>query len=141
MGAVNGHKAGESRGCVCGLCKDLEPITPLEAQIEALPKKSTRDRLRRFLAYRGTLTAFAASEGVKIQTAHQFVMRMSRRGGPLFAAIDHARVMRHSGLKDVDLVPCTACSLRGHVAGEPGRCSGLTGTGIGQSAWMAEGGW
>jgi hypothetical protein len=39
-------------------------------------------------------------------------------------------------LSKADLTPCTRCGLRGHVAGEPGRCLGLTGVGIGQSPWM-----
>jgi hypothetical protein len=39
-------------------------------------------------------------------------------------------------LSKADLTPCTRCGLRGHAAGEPGRCLGLTGVGIGQSPWM-----
>jgi hypothetical protein len=39
-------------------------------------------------------------------------------------------------LKDADLIPCKRCGLRGHVAGEPGRCLERDGLGLGQSPWM-----
>jgi hypothetical protein len=39
-------------------------------------------------------------------------------------------------LSGLDLVPCGRCGLRGHEPGEPGRCLGLDGVGIGQSPWM-----
>jgi len=35
-----------------------------------------------------------------------------------------------------DLVPCTACGLRGHVAGDPVRCLHGGSLRIGESPWM-----
>ena len=41
------------------------------------------------------------------------------------------------GLRPIDLVPCKACSLRGHVAGDPDRC--LQPVKLGLGGWQFRG--
>jgi hypothetical protein len=111
----------------------------LDDQLAALRPK-TAARVRRYLASRGSLTAFCAAEGVSKQGFHSSLRYMIDRGGPLAEAID-ARKEGRGGLAPIDLVPCTLCGLRGHLAGDPDRCLYYRGSfGLGGQAAQAQGG-
>jgi hypothetical protein len=59
-----------------------------------------------------------------------------RRGG----AGGPGRPVNAENMTRADLVPCTRCGLRGHVAGDPDRCLRYTGSlGLGGQAWQAQG--
>lgn len=145
MGAVTpvvGHKPGGVPGCRCWPCLALRPApTTLEEQLARL-HIPTRARVLRFLAHRGSMKEFAKAEGFAYASAFQFFWTQVGRGGPLGAAMQRARdIQAGTGMREEDLIPCTRCSLRGHVAGDPERCIGLRGTGLGQSPFMTgEGG-
>lgn len=97
------------------------PVTPaLELELASL-RPGTAARVRRLLEHRGTVAEFAEAEGIFHSHVYGLINRISRRGGPLAAALDRVRV-RGKYLTDEDLTPCTRCGLRGHVAGDPDRC-------------------
>lgn len=104
-------------------------MTRLDEQLDRL-RVATAARLRRFLVHRGTVTAWARAEGINPQNAKSLLDRYEARGGPLGDTI--ARIRSAKGcLTEVDMIPCTLCGLRGHVAGDPDRCYQQISLGLG----------
>jgi hypothetical protein len=106
-------------------------MTRLDEQLAEI-RVATAARLRRFLAHRGTTTAFARAEGIGVAAVWQLLNYYEARGGPLGAAIERARGSKGC-LTEADMIPCTLCGLRGHVAGDPDRCYQQISLGLGGS--------
>jgi hypothetical protein len=108
-----------------------EPALTIEQQLGGL-REATAARIRRYLSSRGTSRDFARAEGVHEMTWYHQLHRVHRRGGPLAAAITE-RKEGHGCLTSADVVACTRCGLRGHVAGDPDRCYQQISLGLGGS--------
>ena len=103
----------------------------IESQLADL-REGTAARLRRYLDHRGSMSDFARAEGITVSSAHALLGKYASRSGPLGDAIERVGASR-GGLSKADLIPCTRCGLRGHVAGDPDRCYQQISLGLGGS--------
>lgn len=110
------------------------PIDDVERELASL-RPETAAAVRQLLAHRGKLAKLVEATGRPTTFWYGLSGRMVT--GERWAIV-RALDMRHDGVGSLDVIPCTKCGLRGHVAGDPDRClvSRDPRAGMGQSPWM-----